>query len=932
MTEMIFGRDDELRAVLDALNGIRTGPTRLVIDGEAGIGKTTLWRAAVAAARAHSYTVLTCRPSASEAALAFAALGDLLEPVPDDIVTMLPEPQRRAFQVAMLKASAEGHAPDRRAVSVAVLSLVRLLCRSEPLVIAIDDLQWLDKASADTLSFVLRRLSAEPVALLAAARSDGRAGMLADLERSSTGRPTDTVHVGPLSLGALHHLLHAKLALSLPRPTLTRLLDVTRGNPLYALELARALKERGAPLEPGEPLPVPRPVRELMRLRLRKQPQGVRDVLLATAALSRPSTDILEQVHEPASHLRADLALAMTAGLLDVQGQRVELTHPLLGSVIYADAGVEEVERLHGRIAGVAGGAEERARHLALSSPGASDHIAAALDDASDVARSRGAPAVAADLLTLAASRTPPHRRDDLRRRRADAATCYYEAGDVTAAQHLLEEVIKDSPAGPVRAAALLRLAPVTHHCEGARQSVAVLTDALSEAGGDASLRTQIFRELSHACWLRGDPAMALAHADQAIDTARVVGDAFSASASTLHRLLVTALTRGVTPQALSQARSLVREAHASPSGVGLTTLESAEQTLALLLVVAGDFSEARDIYLAETRRLLAQGGEHAREYLAWCLARLELRVGDARSALPHAEESLLAATGNDGLRCEALHVRAQTAALSGDVELAVECASEGLSIADRLDLTLAALRNRSTLGFVHLSLGNPAAAHAFLGPAVSAAERIGLHEPAYIPLVPDDVEALVGLGLHAEAERLLDPFREMAVTLHRCWAVGAADRCAAMLLAARGDVPSALMHAARAVDAHRSAGQPFELGRTLLSLGTIERRARRWGDARRSLEEARDVFSGLQARLWEQSSRTELDRVGGRRALPGKLTATERQVAELVASGRTNREVAGLMFMSINTVESNLSRIYTKFGIRSRTALATHLTEASKG
>jgi DNA-binding CsgD family transcriptional regulator len=152
------------------------------------------------------------------------------------------------------------------------------------------------------------------------------------------------------------------------------------------------------------------------------------------------------------------------------------------------------------------------------------------------------------------------------------------------------------------------------------------------------------------------------------------------------------------------------------------------------------------------------------------------------------------------------------------------------------------------------------------------------------------------------------------------------------MLLAARGDVPSALMHAARAVDAHRSAGQPFELGRTLLSLGTIERRARRWGDARRSLEEARDVFSGLQARLWEQSSRTELDRVGGRRALPGKLTATERQVAELVASGRTNREVAGLMFMSINTVESNLSRIYTKFGIRSRTALATHLTEASKG
>jgi DNA-binding NarL/FixJ family response regulator len=151
------------------------------------------------------------------------------------------------------------------------------------------------------------------------------------------------------------------------------------------------------------------------------------------------------------------------------------------------------------------------------------------------------------------------------------------------------------------------------------------------------------------------------------------------------------------------------------------------------------------------------------------------------------------------------------------------------------------------------------------------------------------------------------------------------------MLLASRAETPSALVAAVRAVDAHRCAGQPFELGRSLLSLGTIQRRARKWGDARRSLDEALAIFSDLNAAVWQQKSQTELDRIGGRRTVPGALTETERQVAQHVAAGRTNREVAGLMFMSVNTVESNLSRIYTKFGIRSRTALATHLKDHSE-
>jgi DNA-binding CsgD family transcriptional regulator len=204
--------------------------------------------------------------------------------------------------------------------------------------------------------------------------------------------------------------------------------------------------------------------------------------------------------------------------------------------------------------------------------------------------------------------------------------------------------------------------------------------------------------------------------------------------------------------------------------------------------------------------------------------------------------------------------------------------------------------------------------------------EEMGLREPAYIPIVPDEVEALIGLGRYTEAEALLDHFRRTALALTRGWAAGASERCEALLLAARGEPLSAMRPATLAVAAHRCLGQPLELARSLLTLGTVQRRARQWGAARHSLAQASALFADIGVPLWEAKSRAEGERIGGRRPRPGALTETELQVAQHVAAGRTNREVAELMFISINTVESNLSKIYAKLGVRSRTQLVSHL------
>jgi AAA ATPase domain len=278
----VVGRDEELAAVAAFIDGDLPGA--LVLAGEAGIGKTTVWRAGLSHARERGACVLACRPAESEARLSFAGLADLLEPVLGAALGALPSIQRHALEAALLLSEKEGPPPDQRTISTACLGVLRKLAGNGPVLVAVDDVQWLDPPTALVLEFAARRLDAEPIGLLVAQRvaGDGEAPLglgRADLE---SGR----VRLGPLSTGALHRLLRDRLGASLTRPVLRKVHEASGGNPFYALELVRALQAGGRRIEPGEPLPVPETLEEILRRRIEALPASAREVLGAAAALA----------------------------------------------------------------------------------------------------------------------------------------------------------------------------------------------------------------------------------------------------------------------------------------------------------------------------------------------------------------------------------------------------------------------------------------------------------------------------------------------------------------------------------------------------------------------------------------------------------------------------------------------------------------------
>jgi predicted ATPase len=240
MAAGMIGRDPELASVASLLDGLASGPAALLIEGEAGIGKTTLWTAGVATALERRRRVLRCRPAEAEAQLSFAALVDLLEGVLDEVLPLLPAPQRHALEVAMLRDDGGGAPVDQRAVAVAALAVVRRLARSGPLVVAVDDAQWLDPPSARVLEFVVRRLTDEPVGFLVAVRTGGAGRVPLGLDQALPPDRLTGLRVGPLSLGALSSLIRSRLAATLLRPTLLRIHQATGGIAIYEMTTEQA--------------------------------------------------------------------------------------------------------------------------------------------------------------------------------------------------------------------------------------------------------------------------------------------------------------------------------------------------------------------------------------------------------------------------------------------------------------------------------------------------------------------------------------------------------------------------------------------------------------------------------------------------------------------------------------------------------------------
>ena len=403
------------------------------------------------------------------------------------------------------------------------------------------------------------------------------------------------------------------------------------------------------------------------------------------------------------------------------------------------------------------------------------------------------------------------------------------------------------------------------------------------------------------------------------------------AEASTAYPFVEFLLGRGVDQELLD--RGIALEGHME--GEFKSHVLRASFTVAQLLKFTDRLDEARRTFTELLGDAAAHGVETPIPQIRYHLAELECRAGNWDAAMEHARESRAAAQrqamgawrlseGHFAVGLVEAHLgRADPARLE---------ALEGLRVAEAAGEILLLIQNLSVLGFLELSLGRPAEADAYLSRAVELEQAMGVREPAYFRVVPDEVEALVALGRLDQAEALLAPFEEAGRNLDRAWTIATGARCRGLVLAARGDLAGASAAADEAVREHDHLPLPFELGRALLVRGAVERRAKRKREARDTLTKALEVFDGLGAALWADKTRAELARIGGRAPSSLDLTPTEDRVAALVAAGSTNREVADALFVSIHTVEANLKRIYRKLGIRSRTELASRFPSRPSG
>src|SRR3954469_10474489 len=332
MTAELIGREPETRMIEDFLDRAGRAPELLVLSGEAGIGKSALWQAGLDRARARGARVLAHRAVEAEAVLSFAGISELLADAAAEVLPSLGDLRRRALEAALLMdGSSSGGTVDPRAVGLAVLDALRALATPTPVIVAVDDVQWLDTASARMLLFALRRLQAQRVGVLMTARERPR-----ELERGLETMPAQRLTVGPLRVDALFAMLKQQLGLELSRPQLTHVCEVTAGNPFFALEIGRELAL--TPQAAGRPLRIPSSLRAVVGERLARLPEADRDVLLLAAALAQPTVQALARAHGDRAYVIAGLEHAADAGILVFEEEHVRFAHPLLASACYEEA------------------------------------------------------------------------------------------------------------------------------------------------------------------------------------------------------------------------------------------------------------------------------------------------------------------------------------------------------------------------------------------------------------------------------------------------------------------------------------------------------------------------------------------------------------------------------------------------------------------
>lgn len=889
----LVGRERELEHVRAWRELIASGPAGLLIRGEPGIGKTTVWEAAVAAARDMGAHVLVTRPVEAELPLGYSGLGDLLAGASADVLEELAPVLADALGAALLVRD-DSEAADPLAVARGALAALLTLAERSAVVVAVDDVQWLDVASVRALAFAVRRLGDARIGIAASLR-DGYDDPL-ELARALSAQLLD-VRLAGLSAGGIGHLLRARVDPELPRRAVMQVHARSGGNPFFALELARS----GGELPPS--------MREVVDERLsRLSPEAASAVELA-AVLSPAPPDAFD-----ADSLDAGVA----AGVLVEQGGLVRFSHPLLAAGAYDRLPPGRRRELHRCAADLAHRLEERARHIALATNGPDEPAAALLEEAARAARARGAPGSAAELAAHARRLTAAADSVALARRTMDEADCLFLAADEPAARRLVDEVLTSGARGVTRVRALVQRA--LHELEPA-VAVARLEEAAREPHEDRQLT---LRALSELAWMRGawlgDVELALAEAMGAVKLAEEVADAGT---------LVTALTTAGLIGSLAgdpAAEQHFRRAIEIADRVRLTPGDRAPRSaFAHHCWWRGDWSTAEALLAREREEAERVGDERMLLRLGIFEAELAARRGRWDDAERLLDDAL--ADTSDYWYVLALVRRAVVRAHRGQPEALVDAEEVAAAPAASSDPLIAAWAEHAA-GLLDLAAGRSEAAADQMTRLTDSLQGAGARAPEIEAAIPGTVVALVGSGRLDEADALTRHLEQRRDRTADAWAVPAAQLCRGLVLLGQGDTPAALERLARARTGFGAVDAPWELAQTLLAEGHGLRRAGRRTDAAAAFERAAALFSELRTQPWRDRAVEELRRARPRPRRDDSLTAAESRVAALVAAGHRNREVAAQLFTTVATVEAHLTRIYRKLGLRSRTELTRAVTE----
>jgi class 3 adenylate cyclase len=919
---MVFGREEERARLEELLDCGRSSLSGLALEGAPGIGKTTLWRAAVAHARQRGFRVIATAPAEPDAALAFAGLGDLFDDLPADVWGALPEPQRQALEAALYVGSSTSGPGDPQALSRATLSVLRNLTADGPLVVAIDDEQWLDPSSARVVGFALCRLRDERVCVLLARRPESDGALWPQLARGFGAEGMVAMPLRPIGMESIHQLINQRLGIRTSPPMLREIYEVSGGNPLYALALAREVESGNGAVGARE-LALPKTLADTLARRLEGLDPGAADLLLIVAAASNPTLSLIQAL---ASEFRLSaLEDAQRDGVVEITGDRLRFSHPLLASTLYSRSPVARRREIHRLLANVVDDDEQRAHHLALGTEAPDRRTAVAIEQAAARAARRGAPEAAAQLLEHAARLTPADALKAKRSRTIAAAQHHRAAGDLGRARSLLSAVLAEVPEGPLRARALKQEGML--RSDNFEVAYRLLEEALANAADHDRIGAEIEVLLAQNCANRGEHAAALGHSRAAVQRAERAGDPhLLAHALAEHGVFAFFAGLGVQQEALARAIELAEDDEETPTYYWPST------SLGCQLFWSDQLDAGRPLLERSLRRAVQRGEEDGRQAILFHLAHLEWEAGHCDAAQRLTAETREASRQIDDAQTDSyvLWLDAFVAARRGGLDLARARAGEAIELAGRIGDHFVASFSRAILAAVELWSGRPEVAHEQL-PPLRETYRATFMGALTLPFWSCDIEGLVAVHQLDEAEEVLKELFALAQRAENPNALAVAHRCRGLVLGARGHVPSAIDELDKALEEHGRRPLPLEVGRTLLEKGTLERRAKRKSAAKRTLEAALATLEPLEAAFWIARARDEQARIGLRKAVAADgLTPAQLRVAELVASGMTNSEVAGKLYMSLRTVESHLTKVYRELGIRSRAQLAAKLATAA--